>query len=67
MLPDSSWILTENYAGLQSQALGLTEAAGLAPELRVLRPIGPWRHIPSRFCEKGINCNPCGGSDWCNH
>src|SRR5579875_205833 len=27
----SSWILTEPYAGLQSQALGLAEAAGLAP------------------------------------
>jgi mitochondrial fission protein ELM1 len=49
MRPDSSWILTENYTGLQSQALGLTEAAGLAPELRVLSPLGPWRHIPSRF------------------
>ncbi len=40
----SSAILTEPYAGLQAQALGLAEAAGLEPELRVLRARGIWRH-----------------------
>jgi mitochondrial fission protein ELM1 len=45
MLPCSTWVLTEGYAGLQSQALGLAEAAGLVPELRVVRPRFPWRHI----------------------
>ena len=39
----TSWILSEGYAGLQAQALGLAEAAGLAPELRVLAPRAPWR------------------------
>ncbi len=38
----SSWILTEPYAGLQAQALGLAEAAGLAPEIRTLKPRWPW-------------------------
>jgi mitochondrial fission protein ELM1 len=45
MLPSPSWILTEDYAGLRAQALGLAEAAGLAPELRVLRPRGLWRYL----------------------
>ena len=41
----SSWILTEPYAGLQAQALGLAEAAGLAPALRTLKPRWPWSLI----------------------
>jgi mitochondrial fission protein ELM1 len=41
----TSWILSEGYAGLQAQALGLAEAAGLEPELRVLAPRAPWRWI----------------------
>jgi hypothetical protein len=40
-----SWVLSEDYAGLQAQALGLTEAAGLAPSLRPLAPRRPWRWI----------------------
>ena len=34
----ASWILSEGLAGLQAQAFGLAEAAGLTPELRVLAP-----------------------------
>jgi mitochondrial fission protein ELM1 len=41
----SSWILSEDYAGLRAQALGLAEAAGLAPELRVMVPRAPWRWV----------------------
>jgi mitochondrial fission protein ELM1 len=41
----TSWILSEGYAGLQAQALGLAEAAGLRPELRVLAPRAPWKWI----------------------
>lgn len=41
----SSWILTEPYAGLQSQALGLAEAAGLAPDLRTLTARFPWNYV----------------------
>ena len=41
----TSWILSEGYAGLQAQALGLAEAAGLAPELRILAPRAPWKWV----------------------
>jgi mitochondrial fission protein ELM1 len=41
----SSWILSEGFAGLQAQALGLAEAAGLQPEVRVLAPRRPWRWL----------------------
>ncbi len=42
----STWILSEQYAGLQAQALGLAEAASLTPELRVLAPRAPWSWVP---------------------
>jgi mitochondrial fission protein ELM1 len=41
----TSWILSEGFAGLQAQALGLAEAAGLHPELRVLAPRAPWKWL----------------------
>jgi uncharacterized protein len=41
----SSWILSEGFAGLQAQALGLAEAAGLEPEIRVLVPRRPWKWL----------------------
>jgi uncharacterized protein len=44
-----SIILTEAYAGLQAQALGLAEAAGLAPRLVTLTPRAPWRWLPARL------------------
>ena len=44
-----SLILAEGLAGLQAQAAGLAERAGLAPELSVLRPSGPWARLPARF------------------
>lgn len=45
----TSWILSDDYAGLQAQALGLAEAAGFATELRVLRPRSPWKRLPARL------------------
>src|SRR4051794_35435793 len=45
----TSWILSEGYAGLQAQALGLAEAAGLQPELRVLAPRAPWRWVAAKL------------------
>jgi mitochondrial fission protein ELM1 len=39
------WILSEGLAGLQAQALGLAEAAGLRADLRVLQPRAPWKWI----------------------
>jgi mitochondrial fission protein ELM1 len=44
-----SWVISEAYAGLQAQALGLAEAAGLAADLRVLHPRAPWRFVAARF------------------
>jgi mitochondrial fission protein ELM1 len=44
---EPSWVISENYAGLQAQALGLAEAAGLAPEVRELAPRWPWRWMPA--------------------
>ncbi len=45
----TSWTLTEPLAGLRAQALGLAEAAGLAPEQRDLRVRGIWRHVPAAW------------------
>jgi hypothetical protein len=45
----ASWILSEGLAGLQAQALGLAEAAGLNAELRILRPRPPWKYVTARF------------------
>ena len=43
-------ILTEGYAGLEAQALGLAERAGLVvAATRVLRPALPWGRLPPRF------------------
>ena len=42
-----SWILSEPYAGLQAQALGLVEAAGLSPGLLALHPRRPWSWMPA--------------------
>ncbi len=42
-----SWIVSEPYAGLQAQALGLAEAAGLAPGVIELRPRRPWSWLPA--------------------
>jgi mitochondrial fission protein ELM1 len=37
--------LSEPYAGLQAQALGLAEAAGLSPGLRTLKARWPWTFV----------------------
>ncbi len=44
-----SVILSEPYAGLQAQALGLAEAAGLAPDTVSLLPRAPWRLVSARL------------------
>jgi len=43
------WVISEGLAGLRSQALGLAEAAGLSPEMRVLQPAAPWKWIGAKF------------------
>jgi mitochondrial fission protein ELM1 len=47
--PMSALILTESYAGLRNQALGLAERAGLATERRTLQPHGLFARLPARF------------------
>ncbi|MCW3475935.1 mitochondrial fission ELM1 family protein [Limobrevibacterium gyesilva] len=49
MNPTHTWTVAEGLAGLQSQAIGLAEAAGLAAEARVLTPRGVWRHVPAAW------------------
>lgn len=43
------WVVSEGLAGLNAQAIGLAEAAGLGHDLRVLRPSKPWKFVPARF------------------
>jgi len=42
------WLLSEPYAGLQAQGLGLAEAARLAAEIQPLTPRLPWRWLAAR-------------------
>jgi mitochondrial fission protein ELM1 len=42
-------ILTEPYAGLQAQAIGLAEAAGMPHTVLPLHPRGPWRLVSARL------------------
>ena len=42
-------IYAADYAGLHAQAIGLAEAAGLAPELAAVRPRAPWRYMAPQF------------------
>lgn len=62
----SSWIISEGYAGLHAQALGLAEAAGLKPDWRVLTPRAPWRYVPARFWPaplQGVGIAPAHAPD----
>jgi len=54
----TSWILSEGYAGLQAQALGLAEAAGLRPDLRVLTPRPPWKWVAASLWPKPLAAVP---------
>lgn len=38
----SAWVLTDGKAGDEGQCLGLTDALGLAPEVRRVAPGAPW-------------------------
>jgi mitochondrial fission protein ELM1 len=49
------WILSEGLAGLQAQALGLAEACGLTPEMRVLEPGVPWKWIAARLWPRPLS------------
>jgi mitochondrial fission protein ELM1 len=49
MTDPSAWILSDAYAGLQAQAIGLAEAADLPHEVRTLAPRPPWRWIAAKL------------------
>ena len=51
-------ILTEAYAGLQAQALGLAEAAGLTPTLHTVTPRPPWSWVSARFWPSPLRAVP---------
>lgn len=58
MTDPRAWILSDAYAGLQAQAVGLTEAAGLHHELRTLAPRAPWRWIAARLWPAPLSAVP---------
>ena len=45
----TSWILSEGYAGLQAQALGLAEAAGLLSRYPALRDAARSDKLPTTY------------------
>ena len=60
-----AWILTEAYAGLQAQVLGLAEAMGIAPQLIELTPRAPYNMIaasmwPNPLTAVGMKQPPSG-------
>jgi uncharacterized protein len=58
-MPDAqAWILSEAYAGLQAQAIGLAEAAGLHHDLRTLAPRAPWRWIAPKLWPAPLSVVP---------
>lgn len=56
----SSWVLSEAYAGLQAQGMGLAEAAGLTPEIREIAARGPWKFIAAKLWPRPLNALPPG-------
>jgi mitochondrial fission protein ELM1 len=48
-MPPKSWILSEAYAGLQAQGLGLAEATGLSPGVLELHPRLIYRWLSPRW------------------
>jgi mitochondrial fission protein ELM1 len=64
-MPAESWILTEPYAGLKAQALGLAEATGLSPTVVELNPRPPYSWFsaslwPSPLRAVGLRDAPAG-------
>lgn len=58
MTTPRSTILAEPYAGLQTQARGLAEAAGLDPAILSLSPRPPWSWISARFWPNPLRALP---------
>ena len=43
------WVVTEGYAGLENQALGVAEALGLDATPKIVAARQPWRSLPPRL------------------
>lgn len=54
----TSAVICEDLVGLRSQALGLAEAAGLAPELRIFQPFAPWRWVAASLWPAPLRAVP---------
>jgi hypothetical protein len=54
-MDQSATILAEPYAGLQAQAVGLAEAAGLIPTTVSIKAKWPWRWVSARSWPSPLN------------
>jgi mitochondrial fission protein ELM1 len=61
MVSQDGLILSEGYAGLEAQAVGLAERAGLAMRTRRRQPAGPWSRLPARLWPRPLSV--VGGLD----
>lgn len=53
-----AWVVSEPYAGLQAQGLGLAEAAAFRPIMQPLQPRFPWRYLAARFWPQPLAALP---------
>lgn len=55
------WVVTDGKPGMENQCLGLAEALGVTPEIKRVRPRGPWRQLaPWLRLGKRFACGPEG-------
>ena len=55
------WALTEGFAGMENQCVGLAEAVGIPCEVKhVRRPRAPLMYLPPRFWPKPLNRTATG-------
>lgn len=55
------WVVTEGYAGLENQALGVAEALGLDATPKIVAARQPWRSLPPRLWLKRIGLRALAG------
>ncbi len=54
-MPDkTTWVLTDDKAGMITQAVGLAEAVGLPFEAKIVRLRPPWAWLPPRLWPGGV-------------
>ena len=50
----TAWVLTDDKAGMITQAVGLAEAVGLPFEGKIIRLRPPWAWLPPRLWPGGV-------------